>query len=77
MVKQLQEELRQARLYNKLLEALVDIGKEKYDINLRKKWHQAVFKMEQQEPDRVNGLCCFLLGCSRHGLYKIQKQHQQ
>lgn len=36
-VKQLQEELRQARLYNKLLEALVDIGKDKYGIDLRKK----------------------------------------
>lgn len=36
-VKLLQEELRQARLYNKLLEALVDIGKEKYGIDLRKK----------------------------------------
>lgn len=36
-VKQLQEELKQARLYNKLLEALVDIGKEKYGIDLRKK----------------------------------------
>lgn len=36
-VMQLQEELRQARLYNKLLEALVDIGKEKYGIDLRKK----------------------------------------
>lgn len=36
-VKQLQEELRQAKLYNKLLEALVDIGKEKYGIDLRKK----------------------------------------
>lgn len=36
-LKQLQEELRQARLYNKLLEALVDIGKEKYGIDLRKK----------------------------------------
>lgn len=36
-VKQLQEELRQARLYNKLLEALVDIGKEQYGIDLRKK----------------------------------------
>ena len=36
-VKQLQEELRQARLYNKLLESLVDIGKEKYGIDLRKK----------------------------------------
>lgn len=36
-VKQLQDELRQARLYNKLLDALVDIGKEKYGIDLRKK----------------------------------------
>lgn len=36
-VKQLQEELRQARLYNKLLEALVDISKEQYGIDLRKK----------------------------------------
>lgn len=36
-VKQLQDELRQARLYNKLLEALVDIGKEQYGIDLRKK----------------------------------------
>jgi transposase-like protein len=36
-VKQLQEELRQAKLYNKLLEALVDIGKDKYGIDLRKK----------------------------------------
>jgi transposase-like protein len=36
-VKQLREELRQAKLYNKLLEALLDIGKEKYGIDLRKK----------------------------------------
>jgi len=36
-VKQLQDELRQAKLYNKLLEALIDIGKEKYGIDLRKK----------------------------------------
>jgi len=36
-VKQLQEELGQAKLYSKLLEALVDIGKEKYGIDLRKK----------------------------------------
>jgi transposase-like protein len=36
-VKQLQGELRQARLYNKLLEALIDIGKEQYGIDLRKK----------------------------------------
>ncbi len=36
-VKQLQDELRQARLYNKLLEALVEIGKEQYGIDLRKK----------------------------------------
>lgn len=36
-VKQLQDELRQSRLYNKLLEALVDIGKEQYGIDLRKK----------------------------------------
>ncbi|MBK9291968.1 MAG: hypothetical protein IPM52_10125 [Bacteroidetes bacterium] len=36
-VKLLQHELRQARLYNKLLEALVDIGKEQYGIDLRKK----------------------------------------
>lgn len=36
-VKQLQEELWQARLYNKLLESLIDIGKEKYGIDLRKK----------------------------------------
>ncbi|MBK9292803.1 MAG: hypothetical protein IPM52_14440 [Bacteroidetes bacterium] len=35
-VKLLQHELRQARLYNKLLEALVDIGKEQYGIDLRK-----------------------------------------
>ncbi|MFQ3577091.1 MAG: transposase [Cytophagales bacterium] len=38
-VKQLQEELRQARLHNKLLEALVDIGKEKYGIDLRNAKH--------------------------------------
>ncbi|MCS6824032.1 MAG: hypothetical protein NZ529_07020 [Cytophagaceae bacterium] len=36
-VKQLQDELREARLYNKFLEALVDIGKEQYGIDLRKK----------------------------------------
>jgi len=36
-IKQLQDALRQAKLYNKLLEALVDIGKEKYGIDLRKK----------------------------------------
>jgi len=36
-VKQLQEELNKARLHNLLLEELLDIGKEKYGIDLRKK----------------------------------------
>lgn len=36
-VTELQEQLRQARLYNQLLESLIDIGKEKYGIDLRKK----------------------------------------
>jgi transposase len=36
-VKQLQSELRKAQLHNKLLEALLDIGHEKYGIDLRKK----------------------------------------
>lgn len=36
-VKLLQDELRKIKLHNKLLEALVDIGKEKYGIDLRKK----------------------------------------
>ena len=36
-VKQLQAELRKAQLHNKLLEAMIDIGQEKYGIDLRKK----------------------------------------
>jgi transposase-like protein len=36
-VKQLQDELRKAKLHNQLLEALLDIGKEKYGVDLRKK----------------------------------------
>lgn len=36
-VKGLQDELRKAKLYNKLLEAMIDIGKEQYGIDLRKK----------------------------------------
>jgi transposase-like protein len=36
-IKQLQSELRKAQLHNKLLGALIDIGKEKYGIDLRKK----------------------------------------
>jgi transposase-like protein len=36
-VKQLQNELRKAQLHNKLLEAIIDIGQEKYGIDLRKK----------------------------------------
>lgn len=36
-VKQLQVELSQARLHNQLLEALLDIGKEQYGVDLRKK----------------------------------------
>ena len=36
-VKKLQEELRKAQLYNKVLEAMIDIGKEQYGIDLRKK----------------------------------------
>lgn len=36
-LKQLQAELRKARLHNKLLEALLDIGKEQYNLDLRKK----------------------------------------
>ena len=43
-VKQLQEELQQARLYNKLLEALVDIGKEKNGIDLRKKMAPSILE---------------------------------
>jgi transposase-like protein len=35
--RQLQEELYKARLHNLLLEELLDIGKEKYGIDLRKK----------------------------------------
>ncbi len=36
-VEQLQEELRKAQLHNKLLNAMLDIGKEQYGIDLRKK----------------------------------------
>ena len=36
-VKQLQDELRKAKLYNQLLEALLDVGKEQYGLDLRKK----------------------------------------
>ena len=36
-VKQLQEELKRVKLHNQLLEALVDIGKEEFGIDLRKK----------------------------------------
>jgi transposase-like protein len=36
-VKQLQTELRKVKLHNKLLEALLDIGKEQYNLDLRKK----------------------------------------
>jgi transposase-like protein len=36
-VKQLQAELRKVKLHNKLLEALLDIGKEQYNLDLRKK----------------------------------------
>ena len=36
-IKQLQTELRKIKLHNKLLEALLDIGKEQYNLDLRKK----------------------------------------
>jgi len=36
-LKQLQAELRKVKLHNKLLEALLDIGKEQYNLDLRKK----------------------------------------
>ena len=36
-VKQLQTELRKMKLHNNLLEALLDIGKEQYNLDLRKK----------------------------------------
>jgi transposase-like protein len=36
-IKQLQAELRTARLHNKLLEAMIEIGREQYGIDLRKK----------------------------------------
>ena len=36
-VKLLQTELRKVKLHNKLLEALLDIGKEQYNLDLRKK----------------------------------------
>jgi transposase-like protein len=36
-VKALQEELRKAQLHNKLLNAMLDIGKEEYGLDLRKK----------------------------------------
>lgn len=37
VVKSLQDELYKAKLYNKLLETMIDIGKEQYGIDLRKK----------------------------------------
>lgn len=36
-VKQLRDELRKTKLHNQLLEALLEVGKEKYGIDLRKK----------------------------------------
>ena len=36
-VKQLQNELRKVQLHNMLLQAMIDIGQEKYGIDLRKK----------------------------------------
>ena len=36
-LKKLQEELLKAQLHNKLLEAMIDVGKEQYGIDLRKK----------------------------------------
>lgn len=36
-VEQLQQELRKAQLHNKLLNTILDIGKEQYGIDLRKK----------------------------------------
>jgi transposase-like protein len=36
-VKKLQDELHKAQLHNKLLEAMIDISKEQYGIDLRKK----------------------------------------
>jgi transposase-like protein len=36
-VKQLQAELRKVKLHNKYLEALLDIGKEQHNLDLRKK----------------------------------------
>ena len=36
-VRVLQEELRKAQLHNKLLNAMLDIGKEQYGVDLRKK----------------------------------------
>ena len=36
-MKQLQEELRKAKLHNKLLNAMIDIDKEQLNIDIRKK----------------------------------------
>jgi hypothetical protein len=36
-VKQLRKELEEARLYNKLLNAMIDIAEEEFDIPIRKK----------------------------------------
>lgn len=36
-VKQLQEELRKARLHNKLLNAMIDIAEEQLNVDIRKK----------------------------------------
>jgi putative transposase len=33
-------------------------------------------RVEQQEPDRVTGLCCSLLGYSRQAYYQYQKQQE-
>ena len=34
-------------------------------------------RVEQQEPDRVTGLCCSLLGYSRQAYYQYQKQQEK
>lgn len=34
-------------------------------------------RVEQQEPDRITGLCCSLLGYSRQAYYQYQKQQEK
>ncbi|MBK9163751.1 MAG: IS3 family transposase [Acidobacteria bacterium] len=74
-VRRLRKELEEARLYNELLNAMIDIAEDRFEVPIRKKpGAQAVRKVVESGRGRSLGEACRLLGYTRQAYYKGKRR---